>query len=891
MTPGVMKRLYRNLSVTLILASLLSCSSHMVAKKETIKTPSNRIRAITTDEDKEFVYVTVKGDRALTFTSVKQPFPLAVILYFPETLIDTPRTSIEPDVEAIRKIRLSRLTAKVPAAKMEISLKRDVPYEVSRQGGELRISFRKVPEMAQAGVPLEEEKLKRTAAGTDSLPAASVFRSITTESFENGMKIWVKANGAIKDYHSFTIKNPARIVFDFFNVKSPQREERKLAVNTQWVKRIRSYSYPDRVRMVVDTAAQYLSSYSAKPVKDGLLIQVGPVAGIPSEVSRPVDVSKKERIPPPSPPSEATKIPAQKEKKPKLKPQPQAPAWVNRIDFLSQPEGKSTIVIGTSRPVKYELQKIGEKRLQLKLINTRFPDYRQRPLITTRFASAVDRIMPFHSAALKDTALISIELREAVPYIIEQQDALLRIGFEASSIPPRSFEEAKLPAWKEALVKAAAEKPKPEKRVEKLAVRPTRETSKKKYTGEKIALDFYETDIKNVFRILREVSGKNFAIDKDVSGKVTLSLDKPVPWDQVLDLVLKMNQLGTVVEGDIIRIATQETLKREQEIKRAKAAAELESKQQEKALEPLVTEFISVNYANAEQDVKPHIVLTPERGSITVDKRNNQIIITDTAEMVKRAKETVRKIDRVTPQVIIEARVVEASSSFSRELGTQLSIQAGPIFTSEVGDGVIPEGSLNYDMSATNPPSQTLGQIGINFSKLMGSPFTLDARLAASESEGKVKIISSPRVMTLDNKTARIRQGTQVPIPRLDDSGNTVIDYKDVDLELEVTPHVTPDKRISLTIKVTNNEIGQIINNQQSFTTKEANTELLVDNGQTIVIGGIRKTRKDTGESGVPGFREIPIFGWLFKKETRSEDLQELLIFITPHIVQLEQRG
>ncbi len=900
MTHRLLKRYYHNFFVILFFASLMNCAPHMVAQKEKEPAPSptKRITGVTAEADSESVYVSVRGSQLLTYTSVKQPFPLGVILYFPETVIDTPEPSIDPAIGTVHGIRLTKINADVPTARVEISLTKDVPYAVAREGNDLKISFRKASTMQEGSAPIKEESTEKPPAKEEPMSIATVFQSVEAEPLENGVEISVKANGAIKDYNAFTIESPARIVFDFFNIESPYKEEKQFSVESQWVQRIRHYSYQDRLRLVLNTTQQHLASFSANPAKDGLIIKVGTVADVPLKKpqSLPIDVSTDDRMISPQPAESATVVVAEKET-PRIEPEPGTPAWLNRIDFLSKPEGKSIIVIGTTHPIKYNLQKTSEKRLQLKLFNTKIPDDRQRPLITTRFPSAVDRITPFHTAAQKDTALVSIELREAVPYFIEQEYKLLQIIFEASSLPPRSFEEAKLPAWKKSLTQVPVVETKSEKTAETLNSEPPtldEETllfPKKKYTGEKIALDFFETDIKNVFRILREVSGKNFAIDKDVAGKVTLSLDKPVPWDQVLDLVLKMNQLGTIKEGDIIRIATQATLQNEQEIQRAAAAAALENKKQEKALEPLMTAFIAVNYANAASDVMPHIVLTPERGSVTVDDRNNQVIITDTEDMVEQARETVRKIDQVTPQVLIEARVVEASNSFSRELGTQLSAEGGPVLTRGFGNGIIPEGTVDFDMSATNPPAQSLGQIGINFSKLIGSPFTLDARLAASESEGEVKIISSPRVLTLDNKTARIRQGTQVPVPRLDDSGNTIIEYKDVDLELEVTPHVTPDKRIALTIKVTNNEIGQIINNQQSFTTKEANTELLVDDGETIVIGGIRKTKKDIGESGVPGLRKVPVLGWLFKKQTRSEDLEELLIFISPQIVQLEQRG
>jgi type IV pilus assembly protein PilQ len=404
-----------------------------------------------------------------------------------------------------------------------------------------------------------------------------------------------------------------------------------------------------------------------------------------------------------------------------------------------------------------------------------------------------------------------------------------------------------------------------------------------KYTGEKIALNFFETDIKNVFRILMDISGKNFAIDKDVSGKVTLSFEKPVPWDQVLDLVLKMNRLGMVYEGDIVRIATLKALKAEEEERQEILTAEQKAKEQKKALSPLITEYIPINYANAKADVLPHIVPTQGRGSITVDTRNNQVIITDIADKVKKAKEIIKKIDRVTPQVMIEARIVEATDSFSKEIGTSWAI-TGTRTDSGLG------GTLGFDMSATNPPTTSLGAIGITFSRLIGNTFqVVDARLAASESEGNVKIISAPKILTLDNKAAKIKQGLAYPYNKLDADGNTTTEFKDIALELEVTPHITPDDRVTMKIVIKNNEIGAVINNQISFTTKEAYTELLVDDGDTIVIGGIRKTRTDIGESGLPYLKKIPVLGWLFKTKSDEKTLEELLIFITPRVVQLAQ--
>jgi type IV pilus assembly protein PilQ len=193
-------------------------------------------------------------------------------------------------------------------------------------------------------------------------------------------------------------------------------------------------------------------------------------------------------------------------------------------------------------------------------------------------------------------------------------------------------------------------------------------------------------------------------------------------------------------------------------------------------------------------------------------------------------------------------------------------------------------------MSATNPPTSSRGEIGIEFSRLVGNQFAvLDAKLMASESEGTLTIISAPKILTLDNTPATIKQGISYPYNKLDPDGNTTTEFKDIALELEVTPHVTPDSRIAMEITIKNNEIGAIINNQLSFTTKEANTKLLVDDGDTVIIAGIRKTREDRGQSGVPVLNKIPVLSWLFKTESKTDEKQELLIFITPRIVQLEQ--
>jgi type IV pilus assembly protein PilQ len=414
----------------------------------------------------------------------------------------------------------------------------------------------------------------------------------------------------------------------------------------------------------------------------------------------------------------------------------------------------------------------------------------------------------------------------------------------------------------------------------------------RKYTGEKIALDFFDTDIKNVFRILQEISGKNFAIDKNVTGKVTLTLEHPVPWDQVLDLVLKMNQLGMTMEGDIVRIATLSTLAQEEKLKQAQLQAAQQAQKQAEALEPLFTEYISISYSNAKTEVLPHItaILTEGRGKANVDSRNNQIIITDTAVKIQQAKQIVQKIDTVTPQVIIEARIVEANTNFSREMGFDWQdVTLGTFdipYTSSWKAG--PTTFASDNIPATADPT---GALFFNLMKTSGTAFSIvDAVLVASELEGKTNIVSSPKIVTLDNKKAKIKQGFEVPYLERDSSGNATVRFKDVDLLLEVTPTVTPDNRITMSIFVTKNDLVDPTAPEPALATNEAETEILVDDGDTIVIGGILKSTLQWGERGIPGLRRMGVLGWLFKYQNESDVKNELLIFMTPRIVQLEQK-
>ncbi|MBW1650618.1 MAG: type IV pilus secretin PilQ [Deltaproteobacteria bacterium] len=411
-----------------------------------------------------------------------------------------------------------------------------------------------------------------------------------------------------------------------------------------------------------------------------------------------------------------------------------------------------------------------------------------------------------------------------------------------------------------------------------------------KYTGEKITFDFYQADIKNVFKMLNQVSGKNFAIDSDVTGKITLCFKKPVPWDQALDLILKMNRLEKEVDGDIIRIALIKTLLGEEGLKQKIITEKriLEKSKNHK------TEFISLNYAVA-SNIMPHIekIITKDsgfsegqQGKVSIDERTNSIIITDTAAIITKAKEIIKQLDRATPQVMIEARIIETSSSFANEIGVEWGLGFGNQNLQTSGDDL--GETYGYNMAMNFPTNASeYGKIGINFTRITGAPFILDATLKVMESKGEGKIISAPRILTLDNEKARISQGIEYPYLERDTSGFATVVFKDIDLVLEVIPHITPDKRIFMEIEILKSDIGGKIEGQLSFITKQAKTKLLVNNNDTVVIGGIKKNLNNLSASKVPWLGKLPIIGWLFGSESKVDRKEEMIIFITPSIVQL----
>ncbi len=407
-----------------------------------------------------------------------------------------------------------------------------------------------------------------------------------------------------------------------------------------------------------------------------------------------------------------------------------------------------------------------------------------------------------------------------------------------------------------------------------------------RYKGKKISLDFQDADITAILRLLGDVSGYNVVIHPDVKGKITLKLIN-VPWDQAMDLILKTHGLDAVIEGNVMRIAPHTVLAKE---------AEEKAKAQEAGIkaEPLVTRVYPVNFAkpgDVEKYIKDSKLITA-RGNITVDERTSTLIIKDVESAFPEIEKLLKSIDKPTPQILVEARIVEVNSSFVRELGIQWGINwLSPNTLMRIGGPTgMPGGSgftgTNYMVNLPAAVSAgSGGAIGLGYINAQRT-LSLDLQLSALEATGKGKIVSNPRIVTTDNNEATIKQGKQIPVQTVSAEGTQTTTLNAV-LELKVKPHITPDGSIQMKLDTKKDEpdFTRLVSGVPTIDTKQATTEVLIKDGETLVIGGIFKKTEQESEGGVPLLSKIPILGWLFKKKRVSEDTNELMIFITPRII------
>ena len=405
---------------------------------------------------------------------------------------------------------------------------------------------------------------------------------------------------------------------------------------------------------------------------------------------------------------------------------------------------------------------------------------------------------------------------------------------------------------------------------------------KKDFAGKPISLDLLDADVKNVLRLIADITGTNMVIDPGVSGQVTLKVEQ-VPWDQVLDLILSMNDLAEDKVGNVIRIATRAKLQQEWKQQEESLRARQQLMEAAKDFGEITTEYLAVNYAKPADIAAKINEIKSEKGRVSIDDRTSLVIYTDYQSRLANAKTLISRLDKPTPQVMIEARIVQLNKTATTDLGIQWNF----FLSSTSGSG----SHLFTQDFQVNHPASSPDLFGFSFGQLTGQTiWNVDLILSALETRGEGKIVSAPRVLTLDNVQALIKQGQQVPYLVLSDQNVASTQLVDAVLELQVTPHITPDDRVRMEIKAKKDQVDltgpQVgIQSQPPINTREVQTELLVDDGAVIVIGGIIENTDERSEDGVPGLNRVPLLGWLFRRNFHKVEKTELLIFICPKIV------
>ena len=413
-------------------------------------------------------------------------------------------------------------------------------------------------------------------------------------------------------------------------------------------------------------------------------------------------------------------------------------------------------------------------------------------------------------------------------------------------------------------------------------------------SGETISLDVQEADLHDVLRLIADVMEVNIIAGANVQGSVTTRLEN-VPWEEALDAVLSINGMGRERSGNVIRVAPLEHFVKARE-------ARLREREAQRQTQPIFTQVITINYANAAR-LQPNLEkLLSDRGSLAVDTRTNTIIVNDTQAAISTITDLVATLDRPTPQIMIESRIVETSRNFLRELGVQLAGRAqekiNASFPSAVsifgagtgGDTGVP-GNFILDLPA-RVGTGAGGSLGISFASV-GSSF-LDVQLSALEASGRGKVISRPRIATLDNTEALIQSGRRIPFETTSANQGTQTQFADASISLRVTPHVTPHGFINMKILASRNAADFTNTSRDgvpTIITREATTEMLVRDGDTVVIGGLYTRDMSVSRDGVPFFSKIPIIGALFRRTRNRDATDELLFFITPRIIREPQQS
>jgi type IV pilus assembly protein PilQ len=670
-----------------------------------------------------------------------------------------------------------------------------------------------------------------------SASAAAILRDVQYAALPaNQVRIDLLLSAPVEKPKAFATENPARIALDLKDVRSGLAKK-NVPISVGPVSSLVAVEASDRTRIVVNLKNKVPYQVSASGNKVSIAINA------PSTT------------PPPQPPPAATP-PAGTA----------AGSGIQSIDFKRGPNGEGRVLITLPNPnTRVSVTEKGQ-RVVAEIIDAKLPSRLLRRLDVTDFGTPVSAV---ESRPRGTDVEVAIETASAYEYLAYQADELFTLEFRPPAKPPQ-----------------------PQQRKQPAA-----------YGGDRLSLNFQDIEVRAVLQLLADFTGLNLVASDTVSGNITLRL-KNVPWDQALDIILKSKGLSMRRTGNVIMVApTQEIVAREE--------AELLANQKVEELAPLRSEFIQINYAKANELMSllksEENQLLSERGNITFDQRTNTLLVQDTAAKLADIRRIVGRLDIPVRQVMIESRIVIANNDFARDLGVrfgytrtnQPTVENGKKKFGELGGGrpgtvedddnlagilvQNPEDTwpLMVDLPAVTPSGAAqliLGKIGT---------YLLQLELSAMQREGRGEIVSSPRVITSDQHQASIKVGQEIPYQESSASGRTTVAFKEAVLQLDVTPHITPDNRVIMDLKVNkdNPDFTREVLGVPPVDTRSVETSVLVDNGETVVLGGVYERTKEFNKEQVPWLGDLPVLGNLFKTTTRRDNNTELLIFVTPKIL------
>jgi type IV pilus assembly protein PilQ len=642
----------------------------------------------------------------------------------------------------------------------------------------------------------------------------------------------------------FTIDKPARIAFDLLNT-TLDLPSRRIDVRSGGVDTVLAAEANGRTRLVVNV--DNLMPYTTKVDGNDILVTLG---------TQPGDMAPKTAI------ARASAGPAA----------PAGERSIRTIDFRRGADGTGRVIVQLSDPRTPVNVRQEGNQIVVDFANTLMPKNLLRRYDVMDFATPVQTV---DAVRIEGSSRLVITAQGDFEQLAYQSDNQYTVEIKPS------------------LKRNATEE-------------------KKEYSGERLTLNFQDIDVRSVLQLLADTSGQNIVVSDSVTGNLTLRLQN-VPWDQALDIVLRTKGLDKRRQDNVIIVGPTDELA-------AREKAELSARKDLQELAPVRTEFLQVNYAKVEDLAKlirgvggGKNSMLSARGSLSVDDRTNTLMVQDSADRLADIRRMVQTLDVPIKQVLIEARVVIVSDTFERDLGARFGVTTAQTNGSNgllavTGNGTGADTMIQsaisnltttgqtYPVTAPAlanryqvnlPAANTAGSIGIS---LLGGSYLVDLELSAAQTEGKSETISSPRVITANQKEATILQGTEIPYQESASSGATTTQFKDAVLSLKVTPLITPDNRVVMDIDVRDDAVGQNVlsatgGSVPSIDTREIITQVLVNDGQTVVLGGILETTKTKSIEKVPYLGDIPVLGHLFKSTTDINNKTELLIFITPKIL------